>query len=156
MRILGIDPGLNYTGWALIENKVSSLRYIKSGVITTKSSEALEQRLFYIYSCLRNIIETTPPDVISLEETFVNKDPRGALKLGYARGIALMVPGIYSLPVFEYAPNTVKKVVCGNGHASKEQIQAMIKFIMPSVEIVKKDESDALAIALCHAYHKNY
>lgn len=156
MKILGIDPGLRYTGWGIIEANKSKLTYIDCGFIAGSTTSTISQRLQFIYDCLKQVIEKHNPTEVAVEETFVNKDPKGALKLGYARGIALMVPAIYNLPVFEYAPNTVKKTVVGNGHASKEQVCKMVNFIFPTVKTIKDDAIDAIAIAMCSAYHKKF
>ena len=158
MKILGIDPGLNYTGWAVISASKSSISLIDFGIITPNAKHPTSNRLKQIYEILKERIIEYNPDHVAIEETFVNKDPKSALKLGYARGVALMVPSIFDLPVFEYAPTTIKKTVTGNGHASKEQVEAMIKIVMPkSYNIIteaKDDAVDAIAIAMCHAYHK--
>ncbi len=155
MRILGIDPGLNYTGWGVISFTKLSIEFIDCGIITPNSKESCSSRLEHIYNYLKNAIEYYKPGVVSLEETFVNKNPASALKLGYARGVALMVPAIYNLKVYEYAPNTVKKTVTGAGHADKDQIKKMVHMILPKMKTltVKDDAMDAIAIALCHGYH---
>ncbi|MDR0483821.1 MAG: crossover junction endodeoxyribonuclease RuvC [Alphaproteobacteria bacterium] len=154
MRILGIDTGLNFTGWGIIETSNNSVKFIDCGVINPPAKNSDSQRLHKIYEGLKEVIINFNPEVVAIEETFVNNNPKGALKLGYARGVALMIPSIYALEVFEYAPTTIKKTVAGNGHASKEQVKAMLKFIMPNIKEVKDDAIDAVSIALCHSYHK--
>ncbi len=155
MRILGIDPGLNFSGWGIIDVNNSSVKFIDCGIINPSKKSSDSKRLHEIYEGLKEVIITFSPEVASLEETFVNKNPKGALKLGYSRGVALMIPAIYGLEVFEYSPTTIKKTVSGNGHASKEQVKAMMKFIMPNMKNLKDDAIDALSIALCHSYHKH-
>ncbi len=154
MIVLGIDPGLNFTGWGVIKVIKSTVSYIDCGIINPNSSLDMSERLHIIYLGLLEVIKNYKPQVVSVEETFVNKNPLAALKLGHARGVVLMVPAIYGLKVFEYSATTVKKVVAGNGHASKDQIKAMIKLVMPNTKDVKDDAIDALSIALCHTYHK--
>lgn len=155
MRILGIDPGLNFTGWGIVDVKNSQVSFVDCGIINPSKKDTDSQRLYGIYEGLKEVVVDFSPQVVSIEETFVNKNPQGALKLGYARGVALMIPSIYGLSVFEYSPTTVKKTVAGNGHASKDQIKAMMKFIMPNMKDLKDDAIDALSIALCHSYHKH-
>lgn len=153
MRILGIDPGLQNTGWGIIEYEGSALRYIASGVIKTKPKLSDAQRLAFIDQSLERLILEYKPYTASVEETFVNSNPASALKLGQARGIALMVPARCGLDVAEYAPNKIKKTVVGAGHAGKDQIALMIKVLLPKAGNVVADEADALAIAICHAHH---
>ncbi len=155
MRILGLDPGLNFTGWGIIDVKNSDIKFVDCGIINPSRKDSNSKRLHKIYECVKEVISNFSPEVVSIEETFVNKNPQGALKLGYARGIILMIPSIYNLEVFEYAPTVVKKTVSGNGHASKDQVKTMIKFIMPNVKEIKDDAIDAISIALCHSYHKH-
>ncbi|XWO13993.1 Crossover junction endodeoxyribonuclease RuvC [Candidatus Hepatincola sp. Pdp] len=155
MIILGIDPGLNYTGWAVIETAKSSVKFVDCGIINPLSKEHISKRLFNLYSGVNQVITKFKPQQVSIEETFVSMNPKGSLHLGYARGVLLMLPALHDLAVFEYSPNTVKKTVAGSGHASKEQVKAMLKFIMPNMKQNMKDDAiDALSIALCHFYHK--
>jgi crossover junction endodeoxyribonuclease RuvC len=159
MKILGIDPGLNFTGWAVIEENKSEIELLDFGIITPNNKDSTSLRLHHIYTYLNKVIEEFTPACVSLEEIFVNSDPRSALKLGYARGVALMIPSIYDLQVFEYAPTVIKKVVCGNGHSSKDQVCNMVKLLIPKhseiIEEAKDDAVDAIAIALCHLFHQN-
>ena len=154
MRILGIDPGLQKTGWGIIESVGSSLQYIASGTIKTQAKEATPKRLAYIDKELEKIIEAFSPDTAAVEETFINADPQSAIKLGQARGIALVVPARNGLSVGEYAANKVKKSVVGAGHAGKQQVGMMIKVLLPKAGKLGEDEADALAIGICHAHHK--
>jgi crossover junction endodeoxyribonuclease RuvC len=155
IRIIGIDPGLRRTGWGIIESDGVRLIYVASGMIPSTSDEQLAYRLREIFEGLSSVIGSFKPHEASVEETFVNKDPRSALKLGQARGIALLAPAMKGLTVAEYAANVIKKTVVGAGHAEKHQVQAMIKFLLPKAKFDSADEADALAIAICHANHRS-
>lgn len=152
MRILGLDPGLRCTGWGIIESEGNHLRYIGHGVAKTEEDALLAVRLHQIYQELSRIINLYKPDVAAVEEVFVNKNPASTLKLGMARGIVLLVPAAQDLFVAEYSANKVKKSVVGSGHASKEQVEAMIKVLLPDARNATKDAADALAVAICHAH----
>ena len=154
MLILGIDPGLQKTGWGLIETQNNSLSYRDSGLVKTQTSLPLAARLSIIDEGLARVVHDYKPDVAVVEETFVNRNPASALKLGMARGIAMVVPARYGLDVFEYAANAIKKTVVGTGHASKDQIAVMVRTLLPKSGRVTADEADALAMAICHAHHK--
>ncbi len=153
MRIIGIDPGLRTMGWGVVEALGGSrLSFVASGIC--KSGEgALAQRLLALHDALAQIVERYAPAEAAVEETFVNKDARATLKLGQARGIAMLVPAKAGLKVSEYAPNTVKKTVVGVGHAEKRQVIHMVKLQLPAATPQSHDEADALAIAICHAHH---
>jgi len=153
LSVLGLDPGLNKTGWGLVSLEGTRLRHIANGVIATTASEDLSTRLVVIFETLQEIIATWQPDTCAVEETFVNKNPAATLKLNHARTIALLVPALGGLEVRSYAPNHVKKSVVGAGHAGKEQIQMMVKTLLPGVELAGADAADALAVAICHAHH---
>ncbi|MFP4314386.1 MAG: crossover junction endodeoxyribonuclease RuvC [Alphaproteobacteria bacterium] len=153
MKILGIDPGLQKCGWGVIEHHGSSLKFVASGVIKPKVSLSLAARLALIHQGLSEIIKVHQPDGAAVEETFVNKNPASALKLGQARGVALAVPAIYGFEVAEYGANKIKKSVVGNGHASKEQIGLMIRTLLPACGQISEDEADALAVAITHAHY---
>ncbi|MBK4216350.1 crossover junction endodeoxyribonuclease RuvC [Paracoccus caeni] len=156
MRVLGIDPGLRNTGWGVIFVDGPRLRHIANGVIKTAADSAtpdLAQRLAELYRGLTAVITAYAPDLAAVEQTFVNKDAVGTLKLGQARGIALLAPALVGVPVGEYAPNAVKKTVVGVGHAGKEQVQHMVRVQLPGVRFESPDAADALAIAICHAHH---
>jgi crossover junction endodeoxyribonuclease RuvC len=155
IRIIGIDPGLRRTGWGVIESDGVRLIYVASGMIPSTSDEALSYRLREIYEGLSSVLNSFKPHEASVEETFVNKDARSTLKLGQARGIALLAPAMKGLLVAEYAANVIKKTVVGAGHAEKHQVQAMIKFLLPKAKFDSADEADALAIAICHANHRS-
>lgn len=152
MRVLGIDPGLRNMGWGVIEVDGSRLRHIANGTIKSETGE-LGARLLQLYRGLREVLAAHTPDAAAVEQTFVNKDAVGTLKLGQARGIALLAPAEAGLSVGEYAPNAVKKTVVGVGHAGKEQVQHMVKVQLPGVSFDGPDAADALAIAICHARH---
>ncbi|MHA7870380.1 MAG: crossover junction endodeoxyribonuclease RuvC [Salipiger thiooxidans] len=152
MRVLGIDPGLRRLGWGIIEAEGSRLRHVANGVCESGTGE-LAVRLLSIHRQLTEVLRQYTPDVAAVEQTFVNKDAAGTLKLGQARGIALLVPAQFGLEVGEYAPNSVKKTVVGVGHADKRQVDHMVKMQLPGVQIVGPDAADALAIAICHSRH---
>jgi crossover junction endodeoxyribonuclease RuvC len=154
MRLIGIDPGLRNTGWGVIAVKDNRLIHIADGVVLSDAKNSLAERLVQIYDGLLEVIERYQPDEAAVEETFVNKNPVSTLKLGQARGISLLVPARLGIPVAEYLPNLVKKTVVGSGHAAKEQIQMMIRTLLPGCEIKTADAADALAIAVCHAHHR--
>ncbi|MCH7805753.1 MAG: crossover junction endodeoxyribonuclease RuvC [Proteobacteria bacterium] len=153
LSVLGLDPGLNKTGWGLVTLEGTHLKHLANGAITTKANEDLPARLVVIFEALKEIISTWRPDTCAVEETFVNKNPAATLKLNHARTIALLVPALAGLPVASYAPNHVKKSVVGVGHAGKEQVQMMVRVLLPGVEIAGADAADALAVAICHAHH---
>lgn len=152
MRVLGIDPGLRRLGWGIIEAEGSRLRHVANGVCESGTGE-LAVRLLSIHRQLTEVLRQYAPDVAAVEQTFVNKDAAGTLKLGQARGIALLVPAQFGLEVGEYAPNSIKKTVVGVGHADKRQVDHMVKMQLPGVQIVGPDAADALAIAICHSRH---
>jgi len=154
IRILGIDPGLRNTGWGVIEQDGSKLRYLGCGTVKSDEKRALSERLKQIHDGLFEVISSFSPDEVAVEETFVNKDARATLKLGQARGIALLVPALKGLTVAEYAPNLVKKTVVGTGHADKDQIHVMVKMLLPKADPSTPDSADALAIAITHAQHR--
>ncbi len=154
IRIIGIDPGLRNTGWGIVEALGSRLSYVACGVVRSDATLTLGDRLRQLHDGLSEIIHAHMPVEAAVEETFVNRDPQSALKLGQARGIALVVPALAGLPVAEYAANLVKKTVVGSGHAEKQQIAAMIRILLPRAEAKSADAADALAIAICHAQHR--
>ena len=154
MRILGIDPGLTKMGWGLIESRGSTLSFVDSGLIRTNAKLPLYARLAEIDAKLSEIVHNYQPDTAAIEETFVNKNPASALKLGMARGVAMTVPARYGLDVGEYGANHIKKSVVGTGHAAKGQMGMMIKTLLPQSGRLSEDEADALAVAICHAHHQ--
>jgi crossover junction endodeoxyribonuclease RuvC len=155
IRIIGIDPGLRRTGWGILESDGVRLSYVASGLITSDGEDDLAYRLLAIFQGLIEVIAGFKPLEAAIEETFVNKDARATLKLGQARGMALLAPAQRGLRIAEYPPNVVKKTVVGAGHAEKRQIQAMVGFLLPKARFDSADEADALAIAICHASHRS-
>ena len=154
IRIIGIDPGLRRTGWGIIESDGVRLTYVASGHITSSADAALAYRLRELFEGIGSVIASFEPLEAAVEETFVNENAKATLKLGQARGMALLAPAMKGLRVAEYPPNLVKKTVVGAGHAEKRQIQAMIGFLLPKAKFDSADEADALAIAICHASHR--
>ncbi|TCS59646.1 Holliday junction endonuclease RuvC [Primorskyibacter sedentarius] len=152
MRVLGIDPGLRTLGWGVIEVDGSRLSHVANGHCVSEGKD-LALRLLALHSQLTDVVLRYCPDAAAVEQTFVNKDGAGTLKLGQARGIAMLVPAQHGLPVGEYAPNSIKKTVVGVGHADKGQVQHMVKMQLPGVVFFGPDAADALAIAICHAHH---
>lgn len=152
MRVLGIDPGLRNLGWGIIDVDGSRLSHVANGICRSAGAE-LPERLLSLYQQLTEICVTFAPRAAAVEKTFVNKDGAGTLKLGQARGIALLVPAQQGMDVGEYSPNSVKKTVVGVGHASKDQVAHMVKVQLPGVDLAGPDAADALAIAICHAHH---
>lgn len=154
VRIIGIDPGLRRTGWGVIETDGVRLTYVSSGLVTSTSDEDLAYRLRELFEGLSSVIAAWDASEAAVEETFVNENARATLKLGQARGMALLAPAMRGMRIAEYSPNLIKKSVVGAGHAEKHQIQAMIGFLLPKARFESADEADALAIAICHANHR--
>jgi crossover junction endodeoxyribonuclease RuvC len=154
IRILGIDPGLRKTGWGIVISEGSKLSFVACGCIESDGALSLGQRLRQLHEGLNKVLAAHRPHEAAVEETFINRDPQSALKLGQARGIALVVPSLAGLSVAEYAANLVKKTVVGVGHADKKQVQAMIRVLLPKAETSSADAADALAVAICHAQHR--
>ncbi len=152
MRVLGVDPGLRSMGWGIIDVSGSKLRHVANGQCQTQSGP-LAERLCSLFDQLSHIVGTFGPTDAAVEQTFVNRDGAGTLKLGQARGIAMLVPAQAGLVIGEYAPNAVKKAVVGVGHADKNQVSHMVKLQLPGVQLAGPDAADALAIAICHAHH---
>ncbi|MGE0564272.1 MAG: crossover junction endodeoxyribonuclease RuvC [Pseudolabrys sp.] len=154
IRILGIDPGLRRTGWGVIDIDGNRLTYVGCGSHVVSDRLALAERLVAIHDALARTVEEFSPDEAAVEATFVNVNGAATLKLGQARGIAMLVPAKAGLAVAEYAPNLVKKTIVGAGHADKTQIRVMIGVLLPKAEPQSDDAADALAIAICHAHHR--
>ncbi len=154
IRIIGIDPGLRRTGWGVIEATGNTLRFVAAGTVTSDGKADLAARLCQIHDGLAARVEEYRPDEAAVEATFVNRDAAATLKLGQARGVAMLVPARAGLAVAEYAPNVVKKSVVGAGHGDKKQIHMMVKVLMPKASFDTDDAADALAIAICHAHHR--
>lgn len=154
VRLIGIDPGLCHTGWGIIDEEGSKLTPVAHGIIHTQPKDSIGLRLKHLFQELEKVIKTFSPQEAAIEEIFVNKNPGSTLKLGMARGVAFMVPTLFDMPVSEYSPNTIKKAVVGSGHAQKNQIETMVAFLLKGTT-PEKDAADALAVALCHAHHRN-
>ncbi len=155
MRLIGLDPGLRNTGWGVIAVDGNRLKHVADGVIHSDAKLSLAERLLQLQIGITDVLVLYRPDEAAVEETFVNSNAVSTLKLGQARGIALVVPASLGIPVSEYTPNAVKKTVVGSGHAAKEQIQMMVRTLLPGCEIKSADAADALAIAICHAHHRD-
>ena len=153
MRILGLDPGLGTTGWGLIQAEGNRLSHIANGQLKTDPSAPLPRRLAALADQLEALIAEQRPDAAAVEEVFVNKNPQSTLKLGQARGVALMCAARSGVAVGEYAPALVKKALVGTGGADKAQIHAMVARLLPGVKIAGPDAADALAVAITHAHH---
>lgn len=156
MRVIGIDPGLRNLGWGVVDVAGSKITHVANGICKTVTGGPLAQRLLSLHEQLDAVLRQYKPTTSAVENTFVNKDGAGTLKLGQARGICLLVPAQYGLEVAEYAPNAVKKVVVGVGHADKAQVLHMVKMQLNGVIPAGPDAADALAIALCHAHHAQF
>jgi crossover junction endodeoxyribonuclease RuvC len=156
IRILGIDPGLRNTGWGIVEaSSGSRLSFIACGSLHSDAGASTGARLAQLHRGLIEVIADYAPHEAAVEETFVNRDPQSALKLGQARGVALAAPALAGLEVEEYAANLIKKTVVGNGHADKAQIAMMVRVLLPASHAESADAADALAVAICHAQHRN-
>lgn len=153
-RIIGLDPGLCHLGWGIVDWDGARLSYVACGTIDTQSGDEMGERLAALFAGLEEVMRRFSPAEAAVEETFVNSNARAALKLGQARGVALLVPARLGLSVAEYAPNSVKKTVTGTGHAEKGQIQAMIRHLLPKASPATPDAADALAVAITHAHHR--
>lgn len=154
IRLLGIDPGLRFTGWGILESEGNHLRHIADGVISTAGIEDVPLRLKALDDALAEILETYRPAEAAVEETYVNRNATATLKLGYARGVALLAPARRGIPVFEYGAKTVKLSVVGTGNADKTQVGLMVRRLLPGSVQKRADAADALAVAICHAHHR--
>jgi crossover junction endodeoxyribonuclease RuvC len=151
--ILGLDPGLGTTGWGIIRADGNRLSHVANGQLKTVTSAPLANRLATLAEQLEALLAEHRPDSAAVEEVFVNKNPQSTLKLGQARGVALMCAARAGIAVGEYSPALVKKAVVGTGGADKVQVHAMVSRLLPGVTIVGPDASDALAVAITHAHH---
>jgi crossover junction endodeoxyribonuclease RuvC len=154
IRILGIDPGLRRTGWGVVEADGNRLLFVACGSVHTQDGASVAARLVAIHDGLVRVIDEYQPEEAAVEATFVNKDAGATLKLGQARGIALLVPARTGILVAEYAPNVVKKSIVGAGHGDKAQVRMMIGVLLPKADPQTHDAADALAIAITHAHHR--
>ena len=153
MRVLGLDPGLRHTGWGVIDVAGNRLSHVADGVVHAPIDLPLSERLVALFRQLTQVLDRFHPDEAAVEESFVNKNAASTLKLGVARGVVLLVPAERGVPVAEYSANLVKKSVVGAGHAEKEQVQLMVRRLLPGCAIAEPDAADALAVAICHAHH---
>lgn len=156
MRILGIDPGLTHMGWGVIDHTAGRLSFVAGGRISPPTTGEIPVRLAALYHGLQAVIAQYRPETAAVEQTFINANPGSALKLGQARGVALLAPAAAGIPVAEYAANLIKKSVVGAGHADKAQIAAMIRVLLPRAGDMPPDQADALAVAITHAHHMTY
>ena len=153
MRILGLDPGLRHTGWGIIDKNGSAVSFVATGVISADTDLTLAERLAQIHKALAQVITDYKPQEAAIEETFVNVNPTSTLKLGQARGVAMLTPALYQISVAEYTPNQIKKMIVGVGHAEKKQVDMMVRKMLPTLPLdIPPDSADALAIALCHGF----
>ena len=153
MRVIGLDPGLRTTGWGVIESDGTRLGHVANGVIHTDGALDVARRLVQLDQGLLQVLERFQPDEAAVESTLVNKNPASTLKLGLARGVALLTPARFGLPVAEYLPMIVKKAVVGTGHGAKAQVQDMVARLLPGCALKSADAADALAVAICHSHH---
>ncbi|CAH0495196.1 crossover junction endodeoxyribonuclease RuvC [Novosphingobium sp. CECT 9465] len=151
MIILGIDPGLTVTGWGVISKSGSSLRHVANGQIRTNAKASMAERLVELDAALGTVIDLYKPDSGAVEEVFMNVNPQSTLKLGQARGVAMLSIARSGIPVEEYSTKVIKKALVGTGGAEKQQIQHMLKILLPGVKLAGEDASDALAVAITHA-----
>ncbi len=156
IRIIGIDPGLRCTGWGIVDWDGVRLAYVACGSVTSDESQSLGVRLRQLFDGLQEVLARLAPAEAAVEQTFVNRDASATLKLGQARGIALLAPALCGIAIAEYAPNAVKKTVVGAGHADKTQIRSMVARLLPRAAPDSADAADALAIAITHAHARNF
>jgi len=152
VRIMGLDPGLARMGWGTIKVEGTRLTHVAHGVLTTRASDSLAARLLVLHDALLEAIAQLQPDAIAIELAFVHKDPSAAMKIGQARAVGMLAGARSGLVVAEYAANVIKKCVVGVGHADKEQVQAMVRRLLPTARVESADAADALAIAITHAH----
>lgn len=152
MRILGLDPGLRHTGWGVIDIAGSRISFVACGSADPLTDGAMAHRLKDLHDMLVEVVDQYGPEEAAVEETFQNKNPGSTLKLGHARGVVLLVPSLFGLPVAEYSAKSVKQSVVGNGNASKEQVDHMVRTLLPGSNPKSTDAADALAVAICHGH----
>ena len=164
-RVIGIDPGLRFTGWGVIDVSGNRLRHVADGVVATDGGQGVPDRLKALHDALVALFELHRPDEAAVEETYVNRNGTATLKLGYARGVCLLSPALAGIPVSEYgamagvpvseyATRLVKKAVVGTGAAQKDQVGMMVRRLLPGATLRRADAADALAVAICHAHHR--
>ena len=154
VRLMGIDPGLRFTGWGVIAVDGNRLCHVADGVIATDGNASVPVRLKALHDGLTALFALHRPDEAAVEETYVNRNGTATLKLGYARGVALLAPALVGIPVLEYGAMSVKQAVVGTGAASKDQVEMMVRRLLPGATLKRADAADALAVAICHAHHR--
>ena len=153
-RVIGLDPGLRFTGWGVVDVHGNRLRHVADGVVATDSKSWVPDRLKALHEALTSLFLQYSPDEAAVEETYVNRNGTATLKLGYARGVCLLAPAMAGLPVSEYGAMAVKQSVVGTGAASKDQVEMMVQRLLPGATLRRADAADALAVAICHAHHR--
>ena len=153
-RVIGIDPGLRFTGWGVVDVHGNRLRHVADGVVATDGKAGVPDRLKALHEALTSLFLRYSPDEAAVEETYVNRNGTATLKLGYARGVCLLAPAMAGLPVSEYGAMAVKQSVVGTGGATKDQVEMMVHRLLPGASVSRADASDALAVAICHAHHR--
>ena len=156
VRILGIDPGLRFTGWGIVEASGNRLRHVADGVIATDAATPVPTRLKLLHDALAALLEAYHPEEAAVEETYVNVNGAATLKLGYARGVALLAPALFGISVAEYGAKSVKMAVVGTGGADKAQVALMVRRLLPGATLKRADAADALAVAICHAHRREH
>lgn len=154
MIVIGLDPGLNATGWGVIAADGNRLTHIANGTLRTTVDMPMARRLSSLHDAIADVLRLHQPDTAGIEEVFVNVNPQSTLKLGQARGAALVALSGFGLDVGEYATRLVKKAIVGTGTADKAQVRAMVERLLPGVRIASSDSADALAVAITHAHHQ--
>ena len=154
IRLMGIDPGLRFTGWGVIAVDGNRLVHVADGVIATDGDASVPVRLKALHDGLTALFALHRPHEAAVEETYVNRNGTATLKLGYARGVALLAPALVGIPVLEYGAMSVKQAVVGTGAASKDQVEMMVRRLLPGATLKRADAADALAVAICHAHHR--
>lgn len=154
MLVVGLDPGLRRTGWGVIEVSGGRLSHVAHGFVASDAALGLAERLRQLYEGLLDVLNAQRPSEAAVEETFVNKNPTSTLKLGQARGVALCAAAVAGVSVSEYPPNLIKKSIVGTGHAQKQQIELMVRRLLPTARDLGPDAADALAAAICHAHFR--
>ena len=152
MRVFGIDPGSHLTGYGIVEKRDNKLVHIDNGVVRPQSNQSFNERLRIIYQQICDLLDEFKPDVVALEDTFVAKNAKSAMKLGQARGVAILAASVRGLDIVEYHPTHIKQAITGVGGATKSQIQMMVKAILKLPDVAQEDASDALAVAICHLH----
>lgn len=156
MIILGIDPGSRITGYGVIDLRTGTPAYVDSGCIRVKLTDPTADRLHTIFKGVDHLIGLYKPNILSIEEVFMHRNPQAAIKLGQARGVALCAAAMANLEVHEYAATRIKQTIVGHGHAQKEQVQMMVKNLLKLNQSPQEDAADALAAALTHAFHRRF